>query len=441
MAPISPVTQQFILHWGEMSSRWGINRTVAQIHALLYLSPEPLNAEQIAGALSVARSNVSTSLRELQAWGIVRVVHLLGDRRDHFETMEDAWQMFQVILEQRKRREIDPTVATLTELVAEAGTERRGELSTPQDGRVAAAARDVDPVVRADGQAAAKGAEEGPQDGQQDPEAGRMSRVAAAWAEPPAQSRRTQSRRRRRRRPRSSRDLGEVCARQGVAGLAARLRGSAAVDRRGPRVARGRAGPPAPRALGGAQERSPPAGPGRQAPAADLRGAGRPAGDRLRRGGARLRGGGGADPQRLAAARRRHRSGSAPPRGEDGARHLRQRRLGRRRQLAAGDGTRAGPPHGAAGHHAPDARDHRRDDRRRGGPARQPGPPQQLAGRLLPGDPGQDGGAVPLGAVQRRRGRRPLVARLSSLSRATARISAWRSSWSTTCSTTPARRS
>ncbi len=130
MAPISPVTQQFILHWGEMSSRWGINRTVAQIHALLYLSPKPLNAEQIAGALSVARSNVSTSLRELQAWGIVRVVHLLGDRRDHFETMEDAWQMFQVILEQRKRREIDPTVATLRELVAEAG--KSAEESLPR---------------------------------------------------------------------------------------------------------------------------------------------------------------------------------------------------------------------------------------------------------------------------------------------------------------------
>ena len=121
MEPLSPVAHQFILHWGEMSSRWGINRTVAQIHALLYLSPEPLNAEQIAEALSVARSNVSNSLRELQAWGIVRIVHLLGDRRDYFETMEDAWQMFQVILEQRKRREIDPTVATLKELVAEAG--------------------------------------------------------------------------------------------------------------------------------------------------------------------------------------------------------------------------------------------------------------------------------------------------------------------------------
>ena len=121
MAAISPITQQFILHWGEMSSRWGINRTVAQIHALLYLSPSPLNAGQIAEALSVARSNVSTSLRELQAWGIVRVVHELGDRRDYFETVQDAWQMFQLILEQRKRREIDPTITALRELVGEAG--------------------------------------------------------------------------------------------------------------------------------------------------------------------------------------------------------------------------------------------------------------------------------------------------------------------------------
>ncbi len=120
MQPLSPVARQFILHWGEMSSRWGINRTVAQIHALLYISPEPLNAQQIATTLSVARSNVSTSLRDLQAWGIVRVVHLLGDRRDHFETVQDAWKMMQVILDQRKRREIDPTIEMLGELVEQA---------------------------------------------------------------------------------------------------------------------------------------------------------------------------------------------------------------------------------------------------------------------------------------------------------------------------------
>jgi DNA-binding transcriptional regulator GbsR (MarR family) len=121
------VARQFILHWGEMSSRWGINRTMAQIHALLYISPDPLNAQQIADTLQVARSNVSTSLRELQAWGIVRVVHLLGDRRDHFETVQDAWKMLQVILEQRKRREIDPTMAMLQ------GCLERANRAKPED--------------------------------------------------------------------------------------------------------------------------------------------------------------------------------------------------------------------------------------------------------------------------------------------------------------------
>lgn len=116
---ISPVQRRFILHWGEMGDRWGINRTVAQIHALLYLWPEPLDAEQIAKALSVARSNVSTSLRELQGWGIVRVVHVLGDRRDHFESLKDIWKMFEIIVAERKRREVDPTVAMLRECAAE----------------------------------------------------------------------------------------------------------------------------------------------------------------------------------------------------------------------------------------------------------------------------------------------------------------------------------
>jgi DNA-binding transcriptional regulator GbsR (MarR family) len=119
MDKLSPTGEQFILHWGEMSSRWGINRSMAQIHALLYLSPEPLNAEQIAGTLTLARSNVSTSLRELQAWGIVKVVHILGDRRDHFDTLKDPWRMLLVILEQRRRREIDPTIAMLRESLVE----------------------------------------------------------------------------------------------------------------------------------------------------------------------------------------------------------------------------------------------------------------------------------------------------------------------------------
>ena len=120
MAPLSPVATKFILHWGEMGARRGINRTVAQIHALLFLSPRPLNAEQIADALSVARSNVSTSLRELQGWGIVRVVHVLGDRRDHFESLKDVWELFRQILDERKRREVDPTLTILRDCVIEA---------------------------------------------------------------------------------------------------------------------------------------------------------------------------------------------------------------------------------------------------------------------------------------------------------------------------------
>jgi DNA-binding transcriptional regulator GbsR (MarR family) len=117
---LTPLERTFILHWGEMGARWGINRTVAQIHALLFLSPAPLNAEAIAATLGVARSNVSTSLRELQGWGIVRVTHMLGDRRDHFESMKDVWEMFRVIVDQRKKREADPTLALLREVVAEA---------------------------------------------------------------------------------------------------------------------------------------------------------------------------------------------------------------------------------------------------------------------------------------------------------------------------------
>lgn len=120
MIKLSPVMQKLILHWGEMGARWGINRTVAQIHALLYLSPHSLTAEEIGKALSVARSNVSTSLRELQKWGIVKAVHVLGDRRDHFESKKDVWEMFRIVLEERKRREIDPTLAVLRECLVEA---------------------------------------------------------------------------------------------------------------------------------------------------------------------------------------------------------------------------------------------------------------------------------------------------------------------------------
>ena len=119
MNKLTSIQQKFILHWGEMGTRWGINRTVAQVHALLFLSPKPLHAEDIAASLSVARSNVSTSLRELQGWGIVRVVHVLGDRRDHFESVKDVWEIFRIVAEERKRREIDPTLRVLAECVQE----------------------------------------------------------------------------------------------------------------------------------------------------------------------------------------------------------------------------------------------------------------------------------------------------------------------------------
>jgi len=114
-----PVAQKFILHWGEMGTRWGINRTVAQVHALLFLSPVPMPADEISTTLAVARSNVSTCLRDLQGWGIVRVVHVLGDRRDHFEALKDVWEIFRIVSEERKRREIDPTLRILGECVAE----------------------------------------------------------------------------------------------------------------------------------------------------------------------------------------------------------------------------------------------------------------------------------------------------------------------------------
>jgi DNA-binding transcriptional regulator GbsR (MarR family) len=123
--------KKIILHWGEMGSSWGINRTVAQIYALLYLSPDPLTADDVSSSLAIARSTVSTGLHELQswgvvkvlhvlgAWGVVKVLHVLGDRRDHFTTMKDIWEIFRIILDERKRREIDPTLEVLQESVSE----------------------------------------------------------------------------------------------------------------------------------------------------------------------------------------------------------------------------------------------------------------------------------------------------------------------------------
>ena len=116
--------KEFILHWGEMGTRWGVNRTVAQVHALLYLSPESLTAEEISDALSVARSNVSNSLKELQNWNLVQIDSRMGDRRDYFRTTADVWTLFLTVIDQRVEREILPTMAMLQRLVVEARAER-----------------------------------------------------------------------------------------------------------------------------------------------------------------------------------------------------------------------------------------------------------------------------------------------------------------------------
>jgi len=117
-AAVGATGSRFVLHWGEMGARWGVSRTVAQIHALLFLLGRPLHAEEIAAILQVARSNVSTSLRELQNWNLAKVVHLAGDRRDHFETAQDPWELLRIVVRERKERELDPTLAFLRGCVA-----------------------------------------------------------------------------------------------------------------------------------------------------------------------------------------------------------------------------------------------------------------------------------------------------------------------------------
>ncbi len=128
---LTPVMERFVLHWGEMGARWGVNRSVAQIHALLYLSPQPLHAEELSETLSIARSNVSTSIRELQSWGLIHVTHLMGDRRDHFIAESDPWEIMFRITQERKRREIDPTLAMLRGLNADAA----GDAGTPEESK------------------------------------------------------------------------------------------------------------------------------------------------------------------------------------------------------------------------------------------------------------------------------------------------------------------
>ncbi len=115
--------ERYILHWGEMGSRWGVNRSVAQVHALLYLSENPLTADEIVETLGVARSNVSTSLKELLSWELIELTHVMGERRDHFRAKTDLWQVLLTIVEGRKRREIDPTLSMMRRVVIEAREE------------------------------------------------------------------------------------------------------------------------------------------------------------------------------------------------------------------------------------------------------------------------------------------------------------------------------
>lgn len=120
---IGPATRRFILHWGDLGGQWGVNRSVAQIHALLFVSDRPLTADEIAATLGIARSNVSTSIKELLAWNLVRRRPILGDRRDHFEAEGDVWEMVARIIAMRKARELDPAAAVLEDCLAEAKTD------------------------------------------------------------------------------------------------------------------------------------------------------------------------------------------------------------------------------------------------------------------------------------------------------------------------------
>ena len=122
---LPPLNRQFVAHFGEMGSRWGINRTVGQIYALIFLSQRPLNADEIAEALEFSRSNVSMGLKELQAWRLVKLSHRPGDRREYFEAPQDVWEIFRVLAEERRRREIEPTLSMLRmALLEEPSTEQ-----------------------------------------------------------------------------------------------------------------------------------------------------------------------------------------------------------------------------------------------------------------------------------------------------------------------------
>jgi len=120
-----PAIERFVVHWGEMGTVWGVNRSVAQIHALLYLCVEAMTADDIAARLAMARSNVSVSLRELLGWSLIRRLHAMGDRRDYYEAEADMFEMVRRIAQGRKTREIDPALAVLRACVAEAKSDQR----------------------------------------------------------------------------------------------------------------------------------------------------------------------------------------------------------------------------------------------------------------------------------------------------------------------------
>jgi len=143
---LAPAVERFVLHWGDMGSQWGVNRSVAQIQALLYLSERPLTAEEIAATLGMARSNVSNSLKELLAWKLVRRVPVLGDRRDHYEAETDLWEMVTRIAQGRKEREIDPAAAALRACLAEA--EGDGRISPVAHRRLAEMGQFIETVDR-----------------------------------------------------------------------------------------------------------------------------------------------------------------------------------------------------------------------------------------------------------------------------------------------------
>ncbi len=139
---LAPIVQSFVLHFGEMGGRWGVNRTVGQIYALLFLSDRPLNADEIAEALGMSRSNVSMGLKELESWRLVRKRHLPGDRREYIEAPDDIWQIVRTLAEERRRREIDPTLSLLRDILLETP-------GTPEERHAQARMREMHDMIEA----------------------------------------------------------------------------------------------------------------------------------------------------------------------------------------------------------------------------------------------------------------------------------------------------